>query len=188
MIIDTASRHGLDPRLALAIAWQESAWSQRQVSVANAIGVMQVIPSSGAWASSLAGRRLDLLDTRDNITAGVVILRSLTRAAATEEQAVAGYYQGLAGVQAHGMYADTKAYVAQRPGAQGADVAAAGRPGAVAPPGLIRRHLSRLGGVSAAVHPTLVGQVLDAQVPRAVAHRRRRHGLGLRRPRRAARP
>ena len=82
-----------------------------QVSVANAIGVMQVIPSSGAWASSLAGRRLDLLDTQDNITAGVVILRSLTRAAATEEQAVAGYYQGLAGVQAHGMYADTRAYV-----------------------------------------------------------------------------
>jgi len=111
MIIETASRHGLDHRLALAIAWQESAWSQRQVSVANAIGVMQVIPSSGAWASSLAGRHLNLLDTRDNITAGVVILRSLTRAAATEEQAVAGYYQGLAGVQAHGMYADTKAYV-----------------------------------------------------------------------------
>jgi LysM repeat protein len=111
MIIDTARRHGVDPRLALAIAWQESSWSQRQVSVANAIGVMQVIPSSGAWASSLAGRRLDLLDTQDNITAGVVILRSLTRAAATEEQAVAGYYQGLAGVQAHGMYADTKRYV-----------------------------------------------------------------------------
>lgn len=111
MIVDTARRHGLDPRLALAIAWQESAWSQRQVSVANAIGVMQVIPSSGAWASSLAGRRLDLLNTQDNVTAGVVILRSLTRAAATEEQAVAGYYQGLAGVQAHGMYADTRAYV-----------------------------------------------------------------------------
>jgi soluble lytic murein transglycosylase-like protein len=81
------------------------------VSVANAIGVMQVIPSAGAWASSLAGRRLDLLDTRDNITAGVVILRSLTRSATTEEQAVAGYYQGLAGVRAHGMYADTRSYV-----------------------------------------------------------------------------
>ena len=48
MIVDTARRHGVDPRLALAIAWQESGWNQRQVSVANAIGVMQVIPSSGA--------------------------------------------------------------------------------------------------------------------------------------------
>ena len=52
MIVATARRHGVDPRLALAVAWQESGWNQRQVSVANAIGVMQVIPSSGEWASA----------------------------------------------------------------------------------------------------------------------------------------
>ena len=75
MIIDTARRHGVDPRLALAVSWQESGWNQRQVSVANAIGAMQVIPSSGEWASQMAGRRLNLLKTQDNITAGVVILR-----------------------------------------------------------------------------------------------------------------
>jgi soluble lytic murein transglycosylase-like protein len=112
MIIATARRHGVDPRLALAVAWQESGWNQRQVSVANAIGVMQVIPSSGRWASDMAGRRLNLLSTRDNITAGVVILRSLTRSATTVDQAIAGYYQGLYSVQHQGMYADTKAYVA----------------------------------------------------------------------------
>lgn len=112
MVVATARRHGVDPRLALAVAWQESGWNQRQVSVANAIGVMQVIPSSGTWASQMAGRRLNLLRTQDNITAGVVILRSLTRSAATVDQAIAGYYQGLYSVQHHGMYADTKAYVA----------------------------------------------------------------------------
>ena len=69
-------------------------------------------PSSGDWASELAGRRLDLLNTQDNITAGVVILRALTRSAATQDQAIAGYYQGLDSVQHNGMYADTKAYVA----------------------------------------------------------------------------
>jgi LysM repeat protein len=111
MIVSTAQRHGVDPRLALAISWQESGWSQRQVSVANAIGVMQVIPSSGVWASDLVGRRLDLFRTQDNITAGVVILRSLTRSAATQEEAIAGYYQGLYSVRKHGLYADTKAYV-----------------------------------------------------------------------------
>ncbi len=79
MIVAIARSHGLDPRLALAIGWQESGWNQREVSVADAIGVMQVIPSSGGWASDMAGRHLDLLNTRDNITAGVVILRSLTR-------------------------------------------------------------------------------------------------------------
>jgi LysM repeat protein len=111
MIVSTAQRHGIDPRLALAISWQESGWNQRQVSVANAIGAMQVIPSSGAWASDLVGRRLDLLEAQDNITAGVVILRSLTRSARTEEEAIAGYYQGLYSVQKHGMYPDTKNYV-----------------------------------------------------------------------------
>ena len=111
MIVSTAQRHGIDPKLALAIAWQESGWDQRQVSVANAIGAMQVIPSSGAWASDLVGRRLDLLAAQDNITAGVVILRSLTRSARTQEEAIAGYYQGLRSVREHGMYPDTKNYV-----------------------------------------------------------------------------
>jgi soluble lytic murein transglycosylase-like protein len=112
MIINTARRHGVDPRLALAVSWQESGWNQRQVSVANAIGAMQVIPSSGEWASQMVGRRLNLLRTQDNITAGVVILRSLTRSAKNLDQAIAGYYQGLYSVQHNGMYADTKRYVA----------------------------------------------------------------------------
>jgi len=112
MIIATARRHGVNPRLALAISWQESGWNQRQVSVANAIGAMQVIPSSGAWASELVGRRLSLLKAQDNVTAGVVILRSLTRSARTENEAIAGYYQGLYSVQHHGMYTDTRSYVA----------------------------------------------------------------------------
>ena len=112
MIVATARRHGVDPNLALAISWQESGWNQRQVSVANAIGAMQVIPSSGAWASELAGRKLNLLNAQDNITAGVIILRSLTRSASTQSQAIAGYYQGLYSVQKSGMYTDTKHYVA----------------------------------------------------------------------------
>jgi len=112
MIVNTARRHGVDPKLALAIGWQESGWNQRQVSVANAIGVMQVIPSSGEWASQMAGRKLNLLRTQDNVTAGVVILRSLTRSAKNLDQAIAGYYQGLYSVQKNGMYADTKQYVA----------------------------------------------------------------------------
>ena len=102
----------MDPRLALAIAYQESGWNQRAVSPANAVGVMQVIPAGGQWASGLVGRRLDLLDTRDNITAGVVMLRALGRSTERTEDAVAAYYQGLAALRKHGMYGDTKRYVA----------------------------------------------------------------------------
>jgi LysM repeat protein len=110
MIISTAKRHGVDPELALAISWQESGWKQRVVSPANAVGAMQVIPSTGKFASSLVGRKLDLLKPQDNVTAGVVLLSRLT-AAAKLDIAIAGYYQGLGGVRRNGMYPDTVRYV-----------------------------------------------------------------------------
>lgn len=111
LIVATANEHGVDPQLALAIAQMESGWDQRHVSGVNAIGVMQVIPSAGDWASHLLGRDLQLMDTRDNITAGVVTLRALGRMAGSEEQAIAAYYQGLASVRAKGWYPDTQFYV-----------------------------------------------------------------------------
>lgn len=111
MIIRTARRHGVDTRLALAVAYQESGWNQRAVSPANAVGVMQVIPQAGQWASTLVGRRLDLLKAQDNITAGVVILRALGRSTDGTDETVAAYYQGLGALQKHGMYSDTKVYV-----------------------------------------------------------------------------
>jgi N-acetylmuramoyl-L-alanine amidase len=110
LIISTSKRYGVDPELALAISWQESGWKQRVVSPANAVGAMQVIPSTGQFASSIVGRRLDLLKPQDNVTAGVVLLSRLT-AAAKLDIAVAGYYQGLGGVRRNGMYPDTKLYV-----------------------------------------------------------------------------
>lgn len=111
LIVRTAKRHGVDPDLALAISWQESGFNMRAVSVANAIGAMQVIPTTGDWMSTVVGRRLDLLKPRDNVTAGVVLLKVLT-GSASERKAVAGYYQGLRSVRERGMYPDTKRYVA----------------------------------------------------------------------------
>jgi LysM repeat protein len=111
MIVRIARQQGVDTRLALAIAYQESGWNQRAVSPANAVGVMQVIPEAGQWASGLVGRRLDLLKTQDNITAGVVMLRSLGHSTNSMEKTVAAYYQGLGALQKHGMYSDTKLYV-----------------------------------------------------------------------------
>jgi LysM repeat protein len=79
IVADTARRMGVDPALAQAFAYQESGFNQRAVSPANAIGTMQVIPSSGEWASDLVGRKLNLLDPYDNATAGVAIIRQLIR-------------------------------------------------------------------------------------------------------------
>ena len=112
LVVTTAKAMGVDPALALAVAYQESGFDQSQVSPANAIGTMQVIPSSGQWASDLVGRQLNLLDPRDNVTAGVVILKQLQRTSPDLPSAIAGYYQGATSVLQNGMYADTRQYVA----------------------------------------------------------------------------
>ena len=112
IVAETARKMGVDPRLALAHAYQESGFQQTAVSPANAIGAMQVIPSSGEWASDLVGRKLNLLDPYDNATAGVAIIRSLVSTSPSLDIAIASYYQGQYGVMTYGMYKDTKAYVA----------------------------------------------------------------------------
>ncbi|QOR48519.1 LysM peptidoglycan-binding domain-containing protein [Trueperella pecoris] len=118
-IKQVARELGVDPKLALAHAFVESGFNASAVSPANAIGTMQVIPSSGTWASQMVGRQLNLLNPYDNIVAGVAIIRSLQRSADSLEQGIAGYYQGLGGVRKYGMRPDTVNYVAKVKAAMG---------------------------------------------------------------------
>lgn len=110
----TAQRWHLDPRLVLAIGWQESGFNQRWVSRTGAVGAMQIEPYTGDFVSRYVVRRpLDLHKISDNATAGVALLTVLLREThGNVAKAVAGYYQGLASVQSRGMYDDTKRYVA----------------------------------------------------------------------------
>jgi LysM repeat protein len=112
IVANTARAMGVEPSLALAFAFQESGFNQRAVSPANAIGTMQVIPTSGEWASDLVGRKLNLLDPYDNATAGVAIIKRLIATSKDVDTAIAGYYQGQYSVSKYGLYDDTKAYVA----------------------------------------------------------------------------
>ncbi|WP_430869073.1 LysM peptidoglycan-binding domain-containing protein [Demequina aurantiaca] len=112
LIIKTANSMGVDPALAQAVAYQESGFDMRAVSPANAIGVMQVIPTSGEWASTIVGRDLNLLIPEDNVVAGVAILKKLQRNGTPLDDAIGGYYQGETAVRKYGLYADTKRYVA----------------------------------------------------------------------------
>jgi LysM repeat protein len=108
----TARSMGVDPALAQAIAFQESGFNHTSVSPANAIGTMQVIPTSGEWASDLVGRDLNLIDPDDNVVAGVAILRQLVKSSPDLPTAIASYYQGSTSVKRNGMFSDTRRYVA----------------------------------------------------------------------------
>ena len=111
LVYRDAKRVGLDPSLALAVAYHESGFQQRVVSPVDAIGVMQVLPSTARALSSAYHRRLNLLKLEDNVLAGTLLLSQLVRATGRADLALAGYYQGLGSVQAHGMLPQTHAYI-----------------------------------------------------------------------------
>lgn len=112
LIVKNAKRFGVDPALALALAYNESGFQQHVLSNVGAVGAMQVMPGTGRWVSLyLAGRPLDLRKVEDNVEAGVRYFRMLQRLAGRDDIALAAYYQGLTSVRKRGMYDDTKAYV-----------------------------------------------------------------------------
>jgi N-acetylmuramoyl-L-alanine amidase len=112
LIAQAAARHGVDPSLARAIAWQESGWNQSMRSNVGAIGVMQLMPETATWVGpSLLGRSINAHDLRDNVDGGVAYLAWLNRHAGSDATTIAGYYQGLASVRRIGLYDDTKQYI-----------------------------------------------------------------------------
>jgi soluble lytic murein transglycosylase-like protein len=111
MIRSAARRHGVPTSLALALAWQESGFQQRVVSPADAIGVMQVLPSTARSLGRMHGRTFDLLKASENIEAGVVLLSDLLAATGSAPKAMAGYYQGLGSVNRIGLLEETKRYI-----------------------------------------------------------------------------
>ncbi len=109
-----AVANGVSPSLAEAIGYQESGFNNGLISSSGATGVMQIEP--GTW--SYIGRDLATppplspYSAQDNVRGGVLLLRSLLdQTGGDPALAAAGYYQGLASVREHGLYADTQRYV-----------------------------------------------------------------------------
>ncbi len=108
-----AARHGVDPSLARAIAWQESRWTQSARSSAGAIGVMQLMPATARWLGrDILGRPLDPSRLEDNIEGGVAYLSWLQRQGADTRTVIGAYYQGLHAMRVRGPYDDTRDYIA----------------------------------------------------------------------------
>ncbi|MBW3612527.1 MAG: LysM peptidoglycan-binding domain-containing protein [Chloroflexi bacterium] len=114
VIVEEARRYDVPAALALAVAWQESGWQQGVVSHAGAIGVMQLLPATGAWVGeAMLGARVDLRDTRQNVRAGVRLLAHyLDRYRGNVDLVLAAYYQGQTGADRHGVYPVSRRYLA----------------------------------------------------------------------------
>ena len=112
LISRTATRHGLDPSLARAVAWMESGFQPHVVSRAGALGVMQVTPATWEFVETvLLGERVPR-STGGNIKVGILFLRHLLREFRGDERlALAAYYQGAKAVRERGLFPETRTYV-----------------------------------------------------------------------------
>jgi soluble lytic murein transglycosylase len=83
-VIDTAAEGaGLDPRLLAAVIRTESGFRRDAASPAQALGLMQIEPGTGAWIAAKTGdagySTLDLMDPVVNIRMGAWYLSELRR-------------------------------------------------------------------------------------------------------------
>ncbi|WP_346354625.1 lytic transglycosylase domain-containing protein [Azotosporobacter soli] len=110
MLQFSAKQHGVDPKLALAVAKTESNFSPNVVSSAGAIGVMQLMPDT---AKGLGVK--DPFDARQNVDGGVRYLKELLGTFGGDvKKAVAAYNAGPQAVQSYGgvpPYSETQNYV-----------------------------------------------------------------------------
>ena len=114
LLDEFAAVEGLDPGLVKAVAYVESGWQPDAVSSIGAIGVMQIVPSTGYWLETeIFGYDLDIeTSAYDNIKAGARYLRVLLDLTGDIDQAVAAYYQGYSTLSLGVIYEDTIQYVA----------------------------------------------------------------------------
>jgi soluble lytic murein transglycosylase-like protein len=75
MVMMASRRHGLDPRLVGALVHVESAYQTQARSPKGALGLMQIMPATGARYG--VGTARDLLDPATNIDVGTRYLRDL---------------------------------------------------------------------------------------------------------------
>jgi soluble lytic murein transglycosylase-like protein len=112
LLIQAARHHGLRPGFVLAVAYWESGWNQQAVSRTGAIGLMQVEPSTAAWAGpTLLHRRVNLYNPRDNAEVGAALLRYYLDRLHSPALALAAYYQGFHATIRHGIYRSSRSYV-----------------------------------------------------------------------------
>jgi len=102
---EVAARYGLPANLLLAIAWQESGWTQHVIAWDGGIGVMQVMPYTAMRINTGTGIRRDPYHLWDNINLGATLLSWLWRNFHWNlVQTISAYNEGSWAVVRRGVY------------------------------------------------------------------------------------
>lgn len=95
LVIDAARRHRLDPRLLAAVIQVESEWDAAALGSYGELGLMQILPSTGAFLAKLAHLdKYDLTDPATNLHLGAGYLAGLLQEYGVIAQALAVYNGG----------------------------------------------------------------------------------------------
>lgn len=97
LITAASARHQVDPHLVLSLIRNESHFNPDARSVEGALGLMQIMPETGAWIAAQMEREFQpeqLLDPATNIEMGVWYLANLNREFASDPVVVLAAYNG----------------------------------------------------------------------------------------------
>ena len=100
-ILEASRGTELTPELVTAVVWKESRGNPNAISPAGAIGLMQIMPRTGAEiASELGYKTYDLKHAKTNICFGVHFLNKLLKSCSGDiELALTSYHSGLGRVR-----------------------------------------------------------------------------------------
>jgi soluble lytic murein transglycosylase-like protein len=79
VIREVAARYNLPTRMMLAIAWQESGWTQHVIARDGGIGTMQIMPYTAQLLNKQVRGHYDPYKLHDNIELAAIYLRLLWR-------------------------------------------------------------------------------------------------------------
>lgn len=95
LVLRTAARHGLDPRLLAAVIKLESRFDRTTVGTHGEVGLMQILADTGAWLARYAGMEsYDLRDDETSLELGAIYLAINLREYGSVEKALAVYNGG----------------------------------------------------------------------------------------------
>ena len=121
LVVGHAANYQLEPQLVAAVIYQESKFDADAESASGAVGLMQLLPSTGQGIADRTGGEewtpADLRSPELNVRYGCWYLRHLLQKYGSEELALAAYNAGQANVDrwrdaGEGIgFAETRAYV-----------------------------------------------------------------------------
>lgn len=95
LLYRVAAIHGLPAKLLLAVAWQESGWTQHVIAWDGGIGVMQLMPYTAMNINAGIGQQLDPYVLWDNLNLGAIYLKWLWHNFNGDlKKVISGYNQG----------------------------------------------------------------------------------------------